>query len=411
MKVLRKVAWMVMAAVGGMSALTSCSKDEPGNEIVYEAELMKIELNTEQIPYIDASNQFADNLWLKLNESPAVQGQNFVVSPLSLQMCLSLLANGASGETRQEIIDVILPEFNGAASLETLNKLNQTLFEKLPQTDKNAKFALASSVWINDNLTPLQDFVDRTTKYYGASVFSFVPGSESAKNAINRWCSDATSGMIQDFFKSAPTSKALLLNALFFQHTWKRSFDTAKTKDETFYCESGATNKVKMMNDELFSNVFVGEKNWMIQLAYGNGAFVMELYKPINGATVAEALSEGAGEKFPREIRLKLPKFTVTTDLDFRSVLADMGLENVLDKGADYSALTDDSIWFDNVTQETKIEVDESGTKVASVTAVGGATAVGPPDYVDFYLDHPFGYIIRETSTNAVIALGKICNL
>lgn len=372
---------------------------------------MKIELKTEQIPYVEASNQFADNIWVKLNENHEMQGKNFVFSPLSLQMSLSLLANGANGQTRQEIIDVLLPQFNGTASIETLNDLNRMLLEMLHKTDTNAKFALANAVWLDENITPLQEFVNHTSKYYGASIFNFIPGSEAAKDAINQWCRNSTSGLIQDFFKTVPTSKAILLNALFFQHTWKRRFDPAKTKDENFYCESGETNKVRMMNDDFYSYVFVGEKNWMIQLPYGNGAFVMELYKPINGATVSDALAEGTGEAYERDIRLKMPKFTVTTNFDFREVLVEMGIEKTFENGADYSVLTDYALWFDNVTQETRIEVDESGTKLASVTSVGGATSVGPPDYVDFYLDHPFGYIIRETSTNAVLAMGKICEL
>lgn len=410
MRKLRNIAYMAMIITGGISGLTSCNSDEPGNEIK-EAALMKIELKTEQIPYVKASNQFADNIWVKLNENPGMQGKNFVFSPLSLQMSLSLLANGANGQTRQEIIDVLLPQFNGIASLETLNDLNGTLLEKLPQTDTNAKFALANAVWLDENITPLQEFVNHTSKYYGASIFNFIPGSEAAKNAINQWCRNSTSGLIQDFFQTVPTSKAILLNALFFQHTWKRRFDPAKTKDENFYCESGETNKVRMMNDDFYSYVFVGEKNWMIQLPYGNGAFVMELYKPINGATVSEALAEGTGEAYDRDIRLKMPKFTVTTNIDFREMLVEMGIEKAFENGADYSVLTDYALWFDNVTQETRIEVDESGTKLASVTSVGGETSVGPPDYVDFYLDHPFGYIIRETSTNAILAMGKICEL
>lgn len=410
MRKLRNIAYMAMIAAGGISGLTSCNSDEPGNEIK-EAALMKIELKTEQIPYVEASNQFADNIWVKLNENHEMQGKNFVFSPLSLQMSLSLLANGASGETLQEIIDVLLPEFNGTASIETLNDLNRTLIEKLPQTDTNAKYALANAVWLDRNISPLQSFVDRTSKYYGAFFFNFVPGSESAKTAINQWCSDATSGLIQDFLKKAPLSKAILLNALFFQHTWKRRFDPAKTKEENFYCESGVMNKVKMMNDEFHSEVFVGEKNWMIRRPYGNGAFVMELYKPIEGATVAEALAEGAGEVYTRDIRLKMPKFKLTSDIDLRDLLVEMGLENALDKTSDYSALAEVPLIFEEVMQTIRIEVDEDGTKIAAVSGVGGDIAALPSEKIDFYLDHPFGYIIRETSTNAILAMGKICAL
>ena len=51
---------------------------------------------------------FQDNFFQKVIESK--KGENIMVSPLSLYQILSLLANGASGETQKEILNMLYPD-------------------------------------------------------------------------------------------------------------------------------------------------------------------------------------------------------------------------------------------------------------------------------------------------------------
>ncbi|HTU90585.1 MAG TPA: serpin family protein [Gemmataceae bacterium] len=70
-----------------------------------------------------ARNTFAARLYDKLTSTHA--GQNFFLSPLSIQVALAMTAVGAKGETRQEMIDLI-----GAA--ESVDEQNQQLDVALP---------------------------------------------------------------------------------------------------------------------------------------------------------------------------------------------------------------------------------------------------------------------------------------
>lgn len=418
MKKIRNYVRVIGMAAIGMLAITACNNDDEPGGGGQKAPLKKIELAAEEIPYVAASNQFALNLWKGVSESDDLRDKNFIMSPLSLQMGLSLLANAANGDTRQEIIDFILPELNGNASLQTLNNLNKTLIEQLPQTDAKAKFALANSIWLDNDIIPRKDFVENTGKYYGACVFNFQHDKNSTIDAINKWCSNATRGMITDFMKNTPPlNKALLANALIFQHTWASPFFSASdTKEFNFYCKSGNVSKIKMMNGSFEDEIRVGEKSWMIDMEYGNGAFVIELYKPLDGATPDEAIAETDRETYRREIRLRLPKFKLSSDIDFQKILVSMGLKISATDVIDFSGLTElpeYNLSIDGIRQSSIIELNEKGTKVISTTHVsGGITSPGPPpEIVEFYLDHPFAYIIREKSTNAIIAMGKICEL
>lgn len=55
----------------------------------------------------------------------------------------------------------------------------------------------------------------------------------------------------------------------------------------------------------------------------------------------------------------------------------------------------------------TSIQVDEEGTKAAAATEISGITSVGG-SHIRF--DSPFIYLIRETSTNTILFVGKITN-
>ena len=60
--------------------------------------------------------------------------------------------------------------------------------------------------------------------------------------------------------------------------------------------------------------------------------------------------------------------------------------------------------------QVAKIKLDEEGTEAAAVTVIGmDKNAAGPsePDYVTFYADHPFLYVISEKATGAIFFIGQ----
>lgn len=377
-----------------------------------KAPFKMIRLDEEKQPYLSASNKFAINLFEKTSDLLGTN-KNFTISPLSLHMNLSVLANGMSGATLNRLTGVLLPDFNGEVSLEQLNELNKILAEKLPQTDAKATFLLANSIWIDSEIDVKETFWSRIVRDYGANIFSFAQGSGSVINEVNNWCSDATLGTINNILDKVPYESVLLVNALFFQQTWSSPFDSANTKKSNFFCESGEKNLVPMMYKEYEGLVYADEKSLRTVLKYGNGAFEMHLIKPDEGVSVRDAVSGDRGDSYLRKIKLKMPKLSLNTDLNFKEILGSMGLSDIWDSSSDYSELSSDAISIESIRQKTRLEINEDGTKVTSVSLSGlvNTSAGEPPEVVEFYLDHPFAFEIRELSTGVIIAMGKICNL
>ena len=59
--------------------------------------------------------------------------------------------------------------------------------------------------------------------------------------------------------------------------------------------------------------------------------------------------------------------------------------------------------------QKTYIELNESGTEAAAVT-IGGMTSESafPSQPTEIRFDHPFGYVLKEKSTGAILFAGKV---
>ena len=103
-----------------------------------------------------------------------------------------------------------------------------------------------------------------------------------------------------------------------------------------------------------------------------------------------------------------MPKFTRSSNGDILSVLKRLGIKKASEDGFNamlnegYSRL---SMFLHGV----DIKVDEEGTEGAAVS-IGGFELLNTtiPKSADLTLDHPFVYIVRETSTGSIIFAGTV---
>ena len=88
-----------------------------------------------------------------------------------------------------------------------------------------------------------------------------------------------------------------------------------------------------------------------------------------------------------------------------------MGMGIAFTDGADFSNISDQyDLLLNDVAHQTFIETNEEGTEAAAVTVVEVGTTSIQPDPLVFRMDHPFLYIIRETTTNSIIFMGRVAD-
>lgn len=404
--------------------LTACGeKDEPDKN---QREFISISRSEEDI--IKCNNEFAKSLIEELSEPTNRTPGNYMVSPLSLSMTLSMLANGAEGETRDEILDVL--GFTDS-DIATANKLNKTLLEKLPNLDRTTTLNISNSIWLrgseSNDVQP--EYKDCIAEYYKASCQMFTdPNSQALIDEINSWSNEQTNGAVPVLFdKPLPYDTQLIMaNALYFKGIWEYKFDKKDTTDEAFTNADNSVSIVKMMKkDKLLCEAYQDDGYTAAVINYGNTSYCMIVILPDKGIDPAYVFSNiniidlqilARGGYFKSELNVKLPRFNIESDFNMIPTLQGLGIEKAFSQNADFSALWkvhNPNRYVDMVKQKTMIDVNEEGVTASSSTSakVSGDISPAPAQKLDFIVDHPFAFVVAERSTGVILFAGVVNKL
>jgi serpin B len=123
------------------------------------------------------------------------------------------------------------------------------------------------------------------------------------------------------------------------------------------------------------------------------------------------AFTGWTGSLSEQEVDLFLPRFKYGFKKQLNDILTDMGMGIAFNEGADFTGIADfPPLIISKVTHQSFIETNEEGTEAAAATVVEVGLTSAPPQTVIFNADHSFLYIIRETTTNSIIFMGRVCD-
>jgi serpin B len=389
---------------------TEVDDSDQNAEIPDDNPLKKLDLNTRSETFVQQGKLFAFDFIRRVNE---VQEESFIVSPLSMQFLLGMVLDGAQGETADEICRVLGYE---ADDSQAADEFASTLLEQLPALDKLTTLSIGNAVFANQSYPILDSYRSRVAQYYDAELSNLdFTDTGLATNQINDWCSDRTNGLIPKVLDRVdPEVLAYLMNALYFKGQWQEKFPAEATANETFVDEKGKESTVPMMkNHRLFpcqeNDVFSA-----VRLPYGNGAYQMTVILPRKGKTIQETVSVLDAQRWneifqswsERDVDAWIPKFETTSHLELNKVLIEMGRPTAFEAmKADFRAMSAYALCLSLVIQDAVIKVDEEGTEAAAVSTGMMETSVHEP--LPFHADHPFLYLITESSTGAILFAGK----
>ena len=415
--------FFILAALLATTTISGCqafTTDNEGEKLT-PTERHEIALTKAQQGYVKAGNTFSYKLFeqvLKENSG------SIMLSPLSVEYALAMLCNGAAGTTQEEILNLLGYK---AGEMADVNEFCKYLTKELLGADNTVSMSLANALISNSAMARLKKGYTTTLEtYYDALIkgYDFKIDNAAALSYINKWAEDKTNGMIKDLLDNLdPKTYLLLMNAIYFKGNWAGNvtFDKKKTQTGKFTKESGAKEDVDYMNQEIKNTYSYSETSLYqsLSLPYGNGAFSMSVYLPLEGKTVGDVLASLQTDNPPSytysglaNVKLKMPKFATENKINLKGTLASLGMKTAFSKiEADFSELAEDPTYVDFIFQKSRIKVYEEGTEAAAVTVVGMcyATIAYPqePKNVEFYATRPFLYIIRETSTGAILFMGK----
>ena len=397
-------------------ALASCGGSSTSSENISEnIEAEKTETGEVNMSDADKACDFAVRL-LKAN---AKEGINTLISPFSVMTALAMTANGAVGETRAQMEDVL------GMTVEELNKYLSSYIASLPEGEKY-KLKPANSIWFtsDERFTVNEDFLKSNKSVYDADIYR-TPFDDSTLKDINNWVSDKTDGMIPEILDKIPEEAVMyLVNALAFDAEWWDTYTEDQVWDSEFTREDGTKEKIRLMYSEEwrymesdkatgFLRSYKDDKYAFAALLPNEGVTVDELVGSLNGAKLHEMLSS------PEEctVNAAIPIFETEFSTEMSQALKGMGMPLAFDLAkADFSGLghsDDGNIAIGRVIHKTFISVAEKGTKAGAATVVEmldeGAAFVEDPKNV--ILDRPFLYMIIDTETSTPLFIGTLMSI
>lgn len=337
-------------------------------------------------------------------------------SPLGLYYALALTSQGAEGQTKDEMLDLL--GYDDAAALREDCKTSfEALYyvpnEKNNKADEFGEFPadtryslqIANSVWADEGFQVEPDWLDLGKTYFYADAYQMDLQSQAAGDAAAEWVKDRTGGLIAP--AAAPASEGEMLairNTIYFYDEWQNRFREENTKEDTFYLADGNTTSCDFMNRTTFAGFVRGDNYTLSSLSLKNSQMVFVL--PDEGTDVHELIKtpetfrqilNEEGEKMSGEVVWKVPKFSYGESMDMSDMLNRLGMEQAFGSQADLSGISKDGgLFLSKVNQDTHIGIDEKGVEAAAYTEIILAGALPPKDRAEMILNRPFLYIIKN---------------
>ena len=402
---MKKRILSIFAAALTLTACTSCSAS------FRSAKQLTTTQKAPSVSASDSQQQDAAQAYLNFTASllqHTFSGDNLLLSPLSAADALCLTMEGAAGETRQQMETVL-------GEAETMGGYFSTI-----RRETGEQLTMADSVWIrNDPSLSVNDtFLAIATEDYQAEVFS-APFDENTRQDINTWVEDRTDGEIQNLIEQIQGSEMLyLINTTLFDAKWQDKYEANEIRDRDFTTVSGKTTQVKMMysdEDTYLENDFCtgllkyyeGKDYAFVGLLPDEDITIYQLVDRLDGDTLHKLISG----RISAEVEAGIPVFSGDTKLELADILPDMGMPLAFSPGADFSDMATydgQNLYIGRVIHQTRIEVNEQGTKAAAATAVimeSGAAETSSNSYT-VILNRPFVYMLVDMRQEIPIFIG-----
>jgi len=392
----------------------SCQQDN-----ITPKEDKTIELDEKSAELIEADNAFGLEIFQKIRKES--DKENLMVSPLSISLALAMAYNGADGDTKSEMENAM--KLNGLTP-EQINNSYKMLIKALKSLDEDVIFEIANAIYYHENFPVKQTFFDINKNYYNAEVQGLDFNSSSALETINDWVAEKTHDKITKIIEQlSPDARMVLLNAIYFYGTWANEFDKEGTKMRTFFKTDGTTKEVPMMNKEDKLEYSTNNLFSAVKIPYGTGQYNMLVMLPSEGKNSQDVIDNFSAnnwvnwaEDFNTEehVIVTMPRFKFAFDIELKKVLKQMGMVQAFSEtSANFSNISDIYLYISAVIHKTYIDVNETGTEAAAVTAiVFETTSIGPsePQKIYFTVDKPFVFAITEKDTDAILFIGQVQN-
>jgi len=329
------------------------------------------------------SSQHYENIWL---------------SPLSAQMALSIVYDGAEGQTATEMLPWV-------SRLQLAN---------------NDQLQIASALWVKPSFPFKKSFLTTCHKR-GAEIYN--EPITAAK--VNNWADRHTHGKITHVLSDPlPADLAMLVaNAVYFKADWSSPFRAENTHIEPFYHSDGTLTDVTMMSQTAHFQYRDALTYSYLSLPYrpsnDGHRYALRILLPHEGVSADDVLMSLSYEQLQlcidsssmHKVDLTLPKI----ELRYSRVLNDdylaLGMQQPFHCPlADFSGMSDSPLCLGMIKQDSYLRIDEKDTEAAAVTTVmvRSMAMPHPEETIEFVVNRPYLLMLQDVDSGLILFMGKI---
>ncbi|XP_075899200.1 leukocyte elastase inhibitor-like isoform X2 [Nelusetta ayraudi] len=412
-------------------------------------------------PLPEANTAFSQALLKKLSDQD--NGANVFFSPFSISSALAMVMLGARGNTAAQMSEVLcfaeakkshlpgeqqmmqmqqhvesrLPEFlKCLKTKDTQDDVHASfgkLLSELHKQDAPYALSVANRLYGERSYQFIEDFLQSTRKHYSAELeaVNFATEFEVARLNINSWVETRTQGKIQELLSPGilnPTTKLVLVNAIYFKGNWDKKFQESATHEVDFRVNKNDKKKVKMMHQKSkFPLTYIPDVSCQVlEIPYKGKELSMLIFLPNemeDSTTGLEKLEkELTYDNFVEwtrpdmmdnvEVRVGLPRFKMEEKYDLKEVLVGMGMADAFDTSrCDFSGMSPgNDLFLSQVVHKAFVDVNEEGTEAAGATGAVMNLRCAPMRPATFIADHPFLFFIRHNPSKSILFAGRYCS-
>lgn len=371
---------------------------------------------------VSGNTDFAFALYNRLG---AGNDENLFFSPHSITLALSMTYAGSSNATSTAFETTLhqtlaQPKFHRA-----MNDLDRQLSSRgvgaKAADGKAFRLTLANQLFAQNGFQFEKPFLDTLAKEYASKVrlMDFQNKADPSRLAINQWVADRTEDRIKDLLAEGTVTsatRAVLVNAIYFNAAWKTAFEPRSTRAGTFHKADGSTSNVQMMvNGDVPARAATVRGVEVVELPYDGDEMSALLLMPAAGdlshfeqSLSATTLADFVTALAPVHLDLTMPKFELRTSKTLAEPLKAMGLAVAFSDDADFTNMSKAApLVISDVIHQAFVKVDEAGTEAAAATAVVVGTTSLPLTRT-LVIDRPFVLLVRDNATGAIVFAGRI---
>jgi serine protease inhibitor len=344
-------------------------------------------------------------------------GTNIFISPYSASIVLQMACNGAGGQTKTEMQQVL-----GTTGLtaEALNAAAKDCDRAINNQGTNVVLTAANAIWCRKG-TPIKPaFASDCRQFFGATVDALDFGDPRSVAIINGWASEKTHGRINRFADGLinRVTDLFLANAVYFKGKWAVPFDVKITKDRVFHLRAGRQKQVPMM-EQTQAFAYRRESGYQaVWLLYQGWDIAMYVFLPDADSSPEKLIGSMSGETWQgvtesgftwREGTVVLPRFKLEYGVELKQPLRALGMRAAFGD-ADFSGIADVGLFISAVRQRTFVEVNEEGTESAAAMGMPQTHGIetAPPKPFQMIVDRPFLFLIEDQQTRTILFMGVV---